>query len=118
MKNWPHGFRPPVKQRNRRGIEMAYTEHEKEVLRQAGLSHVVDAAERTVRPGELKMTTRVNEIGRTVTEFQGSKSVWMDQFKATPQLQLFLNNGSFSAQTSMEKKNSMISDLKKQGAMK
>jgi hypothetical protein len=92
---------------------MAYTEHEKEVLRKAGLGHIVDAAENTVRPGELKMITRHDQTGRPIFEFKGDKSTWMDQFKAQPQLQLFISNGSFNAQQAMEKKNAMVADMLK-----
>jgi hypothetical protein len=95
---------------------MGYTEHEKGILRRAGLAHIADAADHNVPAGQLKEFTRPDQTGRLIHEFKGSKSVWMDQFKAAPQLQLFISNGSFSREEALAKRNSMIADMAKGAA--
>jgi hypothetical protein len=90
---------------------MSYTESEKQILRDANLGHIVDAAENIVRPGELKAFKRINAVGREVIEFIGDKSVWMGQFRAQPQLQLFISNGNLTTQQALAKRNEMIAGL-------
>lgn len=68
-----------------------YTESQKQLLRQHGLSDVVDVNEGKVKPGELKQITRHDPTGRPIHEFIGSKSVWMDQFKAAPRVMVRVN---------------------------
>jgi hypothetical protein len=91
---------------------MPYTEEEKSILRTANLGHIVDAVDHNVPAGQLKMFTEHDQTGRPIFTFKGDKSTWMNQFKSAPQLQLFINNGSFNAQSAMAKKNAMIAEMK------